>query len=70
MGLTMINDFDDIAEAIADVIDRTPPLLRNKRLFYAAAETAFFNYECKNRHNTRDRISERVKNGIALLNNL
>ena len=70
MGLTMINNFNDITDAITDVIDRTPPLLRNRQLFYAAAEIAFCNYECNIRHNTRERISERVKNGIVLLNNL
>lgn len=66
----MINNLDDITEAITDVIDRIPTLLRNQQLFCAAVEIAFCNYECNIRHGTRERIRERVKNGIVLLNNL
>lgn len=70
MGVIMINNLDDITDAIEDVIDHTQPLLRNRQLFYAAVEMAFFNSECENRCDMQKRISERVKHGIELLNNM
>jgi len=63
----MITTFDDIVNAITDMIERTPPLLRNKELFCAAAEKAFFDADCKNVRDVWRRIEKRVKDGMKLM---
>ena len=63
----MIKNFDDIVIGLSDVIDSTAPLLRNKKLFCDAIEIAFFNLECKTTIDVRNRIAERVKDGMELL---
>ena len=65
----MINNFDDIVIGLSDVIGQTAPLLRNKQLFYAGIEKAFYDLECNESVDMQKRISERVKDGLALLFN-
>ena len=66
----MINNYDDIKESIIELIYNTPSLLRNKQLFYAATENAFFDIDHKNSVDMRKRIDERVTAGMQLLNSM
>ena len=63
----MINAFDDIVIGLSDVIDNTSPLLRNKALFRAAIEKAFFDMDCKTYQDLQKRIAGNVKDGMKLL---